>query len=67
MTEGLDGRHRDKNGRTSEKHGNTKMKTLKSVYPELKNFGNEDTLSTVKDRQGVDTLSELLKKVRGKS
>ena len=64
MAEGLDGRHRDKNGRISEKHGNTKMKNLKPVYPELKNFGNEDTLSTVKERQGVDTLDQLLKKVR---
>ena len=64
MANELDGRHRDKSGRISEKHGNTKMKTLKPDYPELKHFGNEDTLSTVKDRQGVDTLSELLKKVR---
>jgi hypothetical protein len=63
MAEGLDNRHRDKNGRISEKHGNTKMKTLKQDYPELKHFGNEDTLSTVKERQGVETLSELLKKV----
>jgi len=64
MADGLDGRHRDKDGRISEKHGNTKMKTLKQDHPELKHFGNEDTLRTVKDRQGVDTLSELLKKVR---
>jgi hypothetical protein len=64
MAEGLDGRHWDKNGRISEKQGNTKMKNLKPVYPELKNFGNEDTLSTVKERQGVDTLDELLKKAR---
>lgn len=64
MADGLDGRHRDKNGRISEKHGNTKMKTLKPIYPELKNFGNEDTLSTVKDRQGVETLDQLLKKLR---
>ena len=64
MATGLDGRHRDKNGRISEKHGNAKMKNLKPNYPELKNFGNEDTLSTVKERQGVDTLDELLKKAR---
>ena len=41
-----------------------RMKNLKPNYPELKNFGNEDTLSTVKERQGVDTLDELLKKAR---
>jgi hypothetical protein len=64
MASGLDGRHRDKDGRISEKHGNTKMKTLKQTYPEFNNFHNEDTLSEVEDRYGVDSLSELLKKVR---
>ncbi len=48
MAEGLDGRRRNKNGRISEKHGNTKMKNLKQDYPALKHFGNEDTLSTVR-------------------
>jgi hypothetical protein len=63
MAKGLDDRHRDKNGQIDQKHGNTKMKNLKPDYPELKYFGNEDTLSTVLDRQGVETLSQLLKKV----
>jgi hypothetical protein len=63
MAKGLDNRHRDQNGQIDEKHGNTKMKTLKPDYPALKHFGNEDTLSTVLDRQGVKTLSQLLKKV----
>jgi hypothetical protein len=64
MAEGLDGRHRDKDGRISEKHGNTKMKNLKETYPELKNYRDEDTLAQVEERHGVDSLSELLKKVR---
>lgn len=29
---GLDGRHRDKNGRISKKHGNTKISTLRLTY-----------------------------------
>jgi len=29
---GLDGRHRDKNGEISRKHGNTQIKTLRKVY-----------------------------------
>ena len=29
---GLDGRHRDKNGQISQKHGNTKVKTLRKIY-----------------------------------
>jgi hypothetical protein len=29
---GLDGRHRDENGRISEKHGNTLVSTLRDIY-----------------------------------
>ena len=29
---GLDGRHRDKNGRISKKHGNTLISTLRQTY-----------------------------------
>jgi hypothetical protein len=29
---GLDGRHRNQNGRTSEKHGNTRVGTLRDIY-----------------------------------
>ena len=54
----------NEDGRIREKNGNTKMKNLKPEYSELKNFGNEDTVSTVKERQGVETLDELLRKVR---
>ena len=67
MTTGLDGRHRDRDGRISEKHGNTKMKNLKPIYPELKNFRDEDTLGKVRSRNGVDSLDGLLKKVRAKT
>jgi hypothetical protein len=66
MAEGLDGRHRDKDGRISEKHGNTKMKNLKGDYPEFKNFHNEDTLSEVKERYGADSLDDLRRKVKDK-
>jgi hypothetical protein len=64
MAEGLDGRHRDKNGRIEEKHGNTKVKNLKEQYPELKNFRNEDTLGQVRDRYGADSLDDLLRTLR---
>jgi hypothetical protein len=30
---GLDGRHRDKNGRIAKKHGNTLISTLRETYP----------------------------------
>ena len=29
---GLDGRHRDKNGEISHKHGNTQVGTLRKIY-----------------------------------
>ena len=61
---GLDGRHRDENGRIERKHGNTKIKNLKGEYPELRNFRNEDTLGKVLGRQGVESLDALLDKQR---
>jgi hypothetical protein len=61
--EGLDGRHRDANGRIEEKHGNTKMKNLKGQYPRLKHFRDEDTLSEVRDRYGAESLDDLLRKL----
>jgi hypothetical protein len=62
----LDGRHRNKNGRISEKHGNTKIKNLKDQYSELKRFQNEDTLSQVRDRFGADSLDDLLRILRNR-
>ena len=64
--EGLDGRHGDKNGQIERKHGNTKMRTLKPEYPELKNFRNDDTLGQVRARYGVESLDGLLEKLRTK-
>lgn len=63
MATGLDGRHRDKDGEAEKKHGNTKMKNLKSDYPQLKNMQNETTLGQLEKRLGVDSLDEALKKL----
>jgi hypothetical protein len=48
---GLDGRHRDKNGRMDRKHGNTKVTTLRKEYGE----------SFAKGRRGDLMLKTLLK------
>ena len=64
MASGLDGRHRDKNGRIEEKHGNTKVKNLKEQYPELKNFRNDDTLGQIRERYEVDSLDALIRKLK---
>ena len=61
---GLDGRHRDRDGRIQKKRSDTKMKNLKPHYPELKNFDNESTLGEVCKRQGVADLDQLLRKQR---
>jgi hypothetical protein len=66
VAKGLDGRHRDADGRIERKHGNTKIKNLKEIYPELKSYRNEDTLAQVRDRYGVESLDALLKEIRKK-
>jgi hypothetical protein len=61
---GLDGRHRDADGRIEQKHGNTRVDTLRDTY------GNrippaargDMKLSTLLDRTNSRSLSELLKK-----
>ncbi|HEX3365933.1 hypothetical protein [Phenylobacterium sp.] len=61
---GLDGRHRDADGRISQKHGNTLVGTLRDTYGE--DFGagtrSDAKLSTLLEKEGVESLSQLLKK-----
>jgi len=61
---GLDGRHRDLNGRIEAKHGNTRVSTLRETYGEGFAVGvrSDAKLSTVLDRTDADSLSQLLKK-----
>jgi hypothetical protein len=61
--QGLDDRHRDKNGTISRKHGNTLVQTLRKVYGP--NFapgcGDEEKLSDVLHKFHADSLSQLHK------
>ena len=61
---GLDGRHRDANGRISEKHGNTRVDTLRETYGEgfAPGVRGDAHLHTVLDRTGARSLSDLVKK-----
>ncbi|MBZ9703260.1 MULTISPECIES: hypothetical protein [unclassified Mesorhizobium] len=61
---GLDGRHRDRDGKISEKHGNTRVDTLRETYGEkfAEGIRGDAKLSTVLQREGVSSLSQLLKK-----
>jgi len=61
---GLDGRHRDVDGRISEKHGNTRVDTLRETYGDGFAAGvrGDAHLRTVLNRTGVPSLSNLVKK-----
>ena len=50
---GLDGRHRDKDGEISRKHGNTLVRTLRKIYGAsfASGFADADTLSMVLQRE----------------
>jgi hypothetical protein len=54
MSNGLDGRHRDANGQISEKHGNTKVGTLRQIYGEefLPGWRSDAQLETVRQETG---------------
>lgn len=62
MTEGLDGRHRDKDGTIERRRGDTRIGTLKPTYPVLNRFPDDSMLGEAMQSHGVDSLSELLKK-----
>lgn len=65
MGTGLDDRHRDENGRIQRKRSDTRIETLKETYPELERFPDWAELGDVLRRQGAESLSDLLRKVRG--
>lgn len=60
---GLDGRHRDEDGRISEKHGNTRVDSLRQTYGEdfLSGWRSDAHLSAVRRETGK-SLSELVRK-----
>jgi hypothetical protein len=62
MSNGLDGRHRDENGQISEKHGNTKVETLREIYGEnfLSDWRSDATLETVRSETG-QSLSQMVR------
>ena len=62
MAEGLVGRHRDANGQISEKHGNTKVATLREQYGAefLSDWRSDTHLETVREETGK-SLSQLLR------
>jgi hypothetical protein len=65
MSDDLDNRHRDRDGRISEKHGNTLVDTLRQKYGEdfLPDWRSDAHLETVRDETGK-SLTELLRDYR---
>jgi hypothetical protein len=61
---GLDGRHRDVDGRISEKHGNTRIDTLRETYGDgfAPDARGDMHLRTLLDRTAAPSLSQLVKK-----
>jgi hypothetical protein len=66
MPEGLDDRHRDENGQIQRKRRDTLMGTLKQTYPELGSFPDGAELGDVLRSHGADSLSDLLRQLRGR-
>jgi hypothetical protein len=66
---GLDGRHRDQDGKIHRKEGNTLVGTLRETYGEdfLPEWRADARLDTVLEETGADSLTELVKKHRNQS
>jgi hypothetical protein len=68
MNTGLDGRHRDKNGRIDEKRGDTLVRTLRQEYGAdfLSDWRSDAKLSRVREETDM-SLTELVRQhQRGK-
>ncbi len=61
---GLDGRHRNQDGRIEKKRGDTRIRNLKAQYPELEKFPDDATLGELRDRYHVESLDALLRELR---
>jgi hypothetical protein len=64
---GLDGRSRNEDGEIRKKRNDTLVGTLRDEYGDdfAKDYRSDAKLGTVLEREGLDDLSQLLKKKRG--
>ena len=60
---GLDNRHRDNDGQTREKNGNTRVDTLRETYGDdfAPGIRGDAHLSTLLERTGSSSLSDYLR------
>jgi hypothetical protein len=61
---GLDNRHRDQDGEIRRKNGNTRVDTLRETYGDdfARGHRGDMHLDTLLEREGAESLSELLKR-----
>jgi len=61
---GLDNRMRDEDGQIRQKRSDTLVATLRETYGKdfAKGYRSDAQLGTVLEREGVDSLDQLLKK-----
>lgn len=61
---GIDGRHRDEDGRIRAKNGNTRVDTLRDIYGDdfAPGIRGDAHLDTLLERTGSDSLSEYLRR-----
>jgi hypothetical protein len=64
---GLDGRHRNQDGRVSQKHGNSRVGALRETYGDDFAAGHraDMKLSTLLRRERAPSLSQYLKGIEG--
>ncbi len=61
------GKHKKTNeGTIRKERGDSLVKNLKQDYPVLGKFDGRTKLETLRDRYGVDSLDQLLKKLKKK-
>lgn len=63
---GLDNRMRDNDGEIRKKRSDTLISTLREEYGDhvAKGYRSDATLGTVLEKEGLDSLDQLLKKKR---
>lgn len=57
---------RTEKGTFRRERADSLIKNLKKEYPELEKFNGNTKLGTLRDQYGVDSLDQLLKKLRSK-
>ncbi len=64
MRRGLDGRHRDTDGTTEKKRGDTRVRTLRKEYGSefAPGYRSDAKLEKMKKQEGVDSLGESIKR-----